>query len=89
MSEHNADTPTPHTGGDLSAAIAIGSLVGVIVLIAQPEIGLPALRVGPAPLLASAIGAVAGQVYLMAEDDSDDRLAELWDDLAQDGDQSE
>jgi hypothetical protein len=68
----------------LRTGISVGSLVGITVLYFQPP--LPALRVGYAPLVAAAVGTVAAQVYLLA-DDSDDRFADLWDDLARDGDE--
>jgi len=50
----SVETPPPHAGG-LRGAIAVGVLVGLVIL-ASP---VPSVRVGPAPVLASAIGTAA------------------------------
>lgn len=86
----DAETPTRMRGGlPVHLALAIGNVAGALVLIAQPAVGLPSLRIGPAPLLAGAVGAVAGQSYLMVVESREEAFADLWDDLAvvEDGDQ--
>jgi len=80
----------------LLPAIVVGSLVGLGVLLAQPTSALPAVRIGPAPLVASGIGTVGGMAVLMVQASEPEAFGALMDGLSsatgrdddQDGDQS-
>lgn len=70
----------------LRPAIAVGVGVGLVVLTAQAH-GVPSLRVGVVPLLASALGTVAAIVWLMLEERSVVGFRRVWNDLAGDHDE--
>jgi len=71
-----------HTSAGLRRPISVGVLAGLVVLASQPTVGLPALRVGVVPLIASACGTVVAIASLLVREDASGRFAETWDELA-------
>jgi len=76
------------TSAGLTRPIGVGVLAGLVVLASQPTVGLPALRVGVVPLVASACGTVVAIAYLLVRENASDRFASTWAALAR-GDRSE
>lgn len=71
----------------VSTAIGVGSLVGLVVLAIQPATAIPEFRIGPAPLLAAAIGTVGAEVWLLARGGAGERFGDTWEAIAEEVDQ--